>query len=74
MIKKNQSMNFFTRKTTWTNWELIPLKLAIGSLFLLLGAIFWQDVKTYGEIIAIIFVITIVISRYLWIKKMKEKR
>ena len=66
-------MNFFTRKTTWTNLELIPLKLAIGSVYLLLGAIFWQDVKTYAEIIVIIFVITIVITHYLWRKKMKEK-
>ena len=66
-------MNFFTRKTTWTNLELIPLKLAIGSVYLLLAAIFWQDVKTYAEIIGIIFVITIVITHYLWRKKMKEK-
>ncbi len=66
-------MNFFTRKTTWTNLELIPLKLAIGSVYLLLGAIFWQDVKTYAEIIGIIFVITIFITHYLWRKKMKEK-
>ena len=66
-------MNFFTRKTTWTNLELIPLKLAIGSVYLLLGAIFWQDVKIYAEIIGIIFVITIVITHYLWRKKMKEK-
>ena len=66
-------MNFFTRKTTWTNWELIPLKLAIGSVYLLLGAIFWQDIKTYAEIIGIIFVITILITHYLWRKKMKEK-
>ncbi len=66
-------MNFFTRKTTWTNLELIPLKLAIGSVYLLLGAIFWQYVKTYAEIIGIIFIITIVITHYLWRKKMKEK-
>lgn len=66
-------MNFFTRKTTWTNLELIPLKLAIGSVYLLLGAIFWQYVKTYAERIGIIFIITIVITHYLWRKKMKEK-
>ena len=66
-------MNFFTRKTTWTNLELIPLKLAIGSVYLLLGAIFWQDVKNYAGIIGIIFGITVVISLYLWRKKMKEK-
>jgi hypothetical protein len=66
-------MNFFTRKTTWTNLELIPLKLAIGSVYLLLGAIFWQYAKTYAEIIGIIFIITIVITHYLWRKKMKEK-
>jgi NADH:ubiquinone oxidoreductase subunit 6 (subunit J) len=67
-------MNFFTRKTTWTNWELIPLKLAIATIYLLLGAMFWQEVKQYAGIIGILFGITVMISLYLWIKKMKEKQ
>ncbi len=66
-------MNFFKRKTTWSNWELIPLKLAIASIYLLLGAMFWKEVKTYAGIIGILFGITVMISLYLWITKMKRE-
>jgi len=65
-------MNFFTRKTTWSNLELIYLKLAIASIYILIGAIFWREVKTYAGILGILFGITVMISMYLWIKKMKE--
>jgi uncharacterized membrane protein HdeD (DUF308 family) len=67
-------MNFFKRKTTWTNWELIPLKLAIASIYLLLGAMFWNTINTYAGIIGILFGISLTISVYLWIKKMKENK
>ncbi len=67
-------MNFFTRKSTWTNWELIPLKLAIASIYLLIGAMFWKEVKEYAGIIGILFGITVMISLYLWINKMKENK
>lgn len=66
-------MNFFTKKTTWTNWELIPLKLAIATIYLLLGAMFWKVVKEYDGIIGIIFGITLMISLNLWITKMKKE-
>ena len=67
-------MNFFTRKTSWTNWELISVKLAIASIYLLLGAMFCKTVKMYAGIIVILFGITLTISMYLWIKKMKENQ
>ena len=66
-------MNFFKRKTTWTNWELISLKLAIASIYLLIGAMYWKEVKTYAGIIGILFGITVMISMYLWITKMKKE-
>ena len=66
-------MNFFTKKTTWSNWELIPLKLAIASIYMLLGAMFWKEVKEYAGIIGILFGITLMISMYLWITKMKKE-
>ena len=43
-------MNFFTKKSTWTNWEFIPLKLSIASIYLMLGAMFWKEVKEYAGI------------------------
>jgi len=73
-ILKKKNMNFFKRKTTWTNWELIPLKLAIASIYLLLGAMFWNTINTYAGIISILFGISLTISVYLWIKKMKENK
>ena len=66
-------MNFFKRKTTWTNWELISLKLSIASIYLLIGAMYWKEVKTYAGIIGILFGITVMISMYLWITKMKKE-
>ncbi len=66
-------MNFFTKKTTWSNWELIPLKLAIATIYLLLGAMFWKEVKEYAGVIGILFGITLMISLYLWITKMKKE-
>jgi|688.fasta_scaffold916944_2 hypothetical protein len=66
-------MNFFTKKSTWTNWEFIPLKLAIASIYLMLGAMFWKEVKEYAGIIGIILGITLMISLYLWITKMKKE-
>lgn len=66
-------MNFFTKKSTWTNWEFIPLKLSIASIYLMLGAMFWKEVKEYAGIIGIILGITLMISLYLWITKMKKE-
>jgi len=33
-------MNFFNRKTSWTNAEFIPLKLCIASAYVIIGTYF----------------------------------
>ena len=65
-------MNFWTRKTAWSNLEFIPLKLAIGSAYILIGAFFHDFVLEYHVIFAAIFSITVLWSIYKWISKMKQ--
>jgi hypothetical protein len=66
-------MNFFTEKTTWTNLELIPLKLCIASAYILVGAYFHSFVHAWYIPILILFAISVVYSLYLWIKKLKAE-
>jgi hypothetical protein len=65
-------MNFFNRTTTWTNTQLIPLKLCIASAYILVGAYFHKFIREYYLIFIIIFVITVIWALYLWITKMKK--
>ena len=64
-------MNFFKTKTTWTNAELIPLKLCIASAYVLVGACFYSFVHTYFIPVIILFGITVIWSVYMWVTKMK---
>ena len=65
-------MNFFKIKTTWTNAELIPLKLCIASAYVLVGAYFHNLVRNYYIPVIVIFGITVIWSVYFWINKMKS--
>ena len=66
-------MNFFQKKTTWTQQELIVLKLSIASIYLVIGAHFHEFFSSYSFPLLILFGITVIISGYLWIKKMKTE-
>ena len=65
-------MNFFKIKTTWTNAELIPLKICIASAYLLAGAYFHNFVREYFVFIVIMFSVTVVFSVFRWLQKMKS--
>ena len=65
-------MSFLKVKTTWTNAELVPLKLCIATIYLLIGAYFKELVKEYAVSIFILFVVTMIWSMYLWIRKMNQ--
>jgi len=65
-------MNFFRIKTSWTNAELIPLKICIASAYLLIGAYFSAIVRAYWVPVLVVFGITVVWAVYLWLKKMKS--
>ena len=66
-------MNFWTHKTAWSNLEFIPLKLAIGSAYILIGALFHDFILQYHVFFAAIFLVTVIWSIYKWVSKMKQK-
>ena len=63
---------FFLAITSWSNLEFIPLKLCIGSAYLLLGAIFHEWVMDHHILISFIFGLTAAISLRSWVVKMKR--
>ena len=67
-------MNFFKMKTTWTNAELIPLKLCIAAAYILVGGYFYRFVSYHYVWILVLFGLTAVWSMYLWITKMKNEK
>jgi preprotein translocase subunit SecG len=66
-------MNFFKIKTSWSNAELIPLKLCIATAYILVGAYFHNFFRKYYIIILIVFFITVIWAVYLWLNKMKKE-
>lgn len=66
-------MGFFSKKTTWSNVEFIPLKLCIASAYVLIGAYFSTYVLEHKAIFIGIFAITVAVSMYLWVTKMKKQ-
>ena len=67
-------MNFFKMKTTWSNAEFIPLKLCIATAYLLVGAYFHNFFLDNYVVVLVVFVITVIWSVYLWLKKMKNQK
>ena len=67
-------MNFFKIKTSWSNAELIPLKLCIASAYVLIGAYFHNFFSNNYIIVLIVFIITVIWVVYLWFNKMKKIR
>ena len=64
-------MNFLKAKTSWSNAEMIVLKLCIASAYILVGAYFHNVVRQYYIPVLVIFALTVTSAVYLWIKKMK---
>jgi hypothetical protein len=67
-------MNFFKIKTTWSNAELIPLKLCIATAYILVGAYLHNFFRQYYIAFLIVFGITIIWSVYMWLNKMKNNK
>ncbi|RAJ81918.1 hypothetical protein CLV59_104143 [Chitinophaga dinghuensis] len=65
-------MNFFKRKTTWTNAEFIPLKLCIASIYVIVGAYFHEFFSRFYVPLFILFGICVIWAVGMWWKKMKE--
>ena len=69
--KKTHSMNFFKIKTSWSNLELIPLKICIAAAYILVGAYFHGFVRQHWMALLVLFGVTVIWSVRLWITKMK---
>jgi hypothetical protein len=67
-------MNFFTRKTSWSNFELWLYKLASFSGSALIGAYFATNVLAYAKYFFVVFVITAACAAWMWINKMKKEK
>jgi hypothetical protein len=67
-------MNFFKIKTSWSNAELILLKLCIALAYILVGAYFRDFVVAYKNLLLSLFAVSVVWSLYLWITKMKKEK
>lgn len=66
-------MNFLKQKTTWTNTELIPLKICIASAYVLVGAYFHDFIRKYYLVFIVLFGITVIVSLYKRFNKMKQE-
>ena len=67
-------MNFLKAKTTWTNAEFIYFKLSIAACYILVGAYFQDWVRGNTIPIGILFLLNVIVTIYLWIKKMKANK
>lgn len=66
-------MNFLKLKSTWTNAELIILKICIATAYLMVGSYFDDLFDGYFYHLIIVFAITLAWGTYLWIQKMKRE-
>ncbi len=66
-------MNFFKRTTSWSNAEFVVFKLAIASAYILIGAFFHHYIRLAWLPILFLFLVSVVWTLILWIKKMKQK-
>lgn len=64
-------MNFFTQKMPWNNLEFIPFKLCVASIYLYIGSHFHTLFEHYSYLLLGVFALTVVITLYLWIQKMR---
>jgi hypothetical protein len=65
-------MNFLKEKTSWSNAELIVIKVCIATAYILIGAYFHTFFSTHYIPVLIVFGITVVWGLYLYITKMKN--
>jgi len=66
-------MNFLRLKTTWANWEFIPMKLCIATAYITIGTYFHDIISPFYIPVLVIFAITVIWTLIMWLNKMKEK-
>ena len=67
-------MNFFKIKTSWSNAELIVLKLCVASAYIAISEYFHTFFQEHIVVVLAVLGITCVWSVYLWGSKMNHTR
>lgn len=63
-------MGFLTRRVSWANWQFGPLKVAMFSLGVIVGAAFADFWKPYLWLLGIVFLVTTTWVTTLWLRAM----
>lgn len=66
-------MNFFKKKTAWSNIELAVFKIFVFSAGILAGVFFYNYFRTNCSSLIILCFITAIYTGYLWVNKMISK-
>jgi hypothetical protein len=65
-------MSFLTRKVIWANWQFGPLKLAMLTLGIMIGAYFADFLKPYVWLFGLVFLLTAIWVIIIWVKAMRK--
>jgi hypothetical protein len=65
-------MNFFKKKTCWSNLGLGAIKLCVGSLWLMVGVYFHEFLQHYLVLFGVLFIATALGVGYTWVKQMRR--
>jgi type IV secretory pathway TrbL component len=66
-------MSFLNRKTCWNNKELGVFKICVASFYVVIGAWFHEFFLEYKWIFIALFVITMIWTFSLWLRKLKSE-
>ena len=64
---------FLAKKVEWATWQLKIVKLAAGSLGIILGTYFAGFWKPWLPILWIVFAVTSIWAGWMWLGKMRKK-
>ena len=67
-------MNFLTKKSTWSNFDLWVFKLAVFTGSALIGAYFSETVIGFTKYFLIVFIISTAWATWAWTRNMKKEQ
>ena len=67
-------MKFFEIKTSWSNGELVVFKLSLFSISILIGSLFHSYIEDFYVPLIVFTIPTTILTTYLWLTKMKNKK
>jgi hypothetical protein len=73
-FNQNEVMDFFKRKTTWTNGEFVVIKTCLASLGIFIGVWLYEWLANYKHFFLAVYLVTAIITLYLWIYRARTER